>query len=305
VEQVNMAMSAPIGCRLGLALVAYVAALGSLAAPSGCTSVSPADTSAMSFTSEPLVGKVVWNDLITEDLEAARQFYGGLFGWTFDRSTTPDGGPYLLARSGRIYVAGMVQLQSHPVGTTESRWLPYVSVADVDGSVATAAASGATVAIPARNVPMGRVAVIVDREGAVIGLARSRIGDPDDTTTASAAGRIVWTELLANDPASATKFYVAVVGYVARVVERSGGGQYTFLTHQDRDRAGILKNPSNRAAPVWLTYIGVDDPLMAAKRAETLGGQVILWPSAQLRQGTMAVITDSTGALLVLRKSGA
>ena len=29
-------------------------------------------------------GKFVWHNLVTGDGEAARQFYGGLFGWEFD-----------------------------------------------------------------------------------------------------------------------------------------------------------------------------------------------------------------------------
>ena len=29
------------------------------------------------------VGKVIWLDLVTPDLSAAKKFYGGLFGWTF------------------------------------------------------------------------------------------------------------------------------------------------------------------------------------------------------------------------------
>jgi hypothetical protein len=285
----------PLAARLAAALV--------LAVPVGCTTSAPSDVSAMSFADEPLIGKIVWNDLVTEDLEGARRFYGELFGWTFDRTTGADGQPYLLARSGRIYVAGMVQVHSNPPNTIESRWLPYISVSDVDASVGKATAAGATVAVAARNLRMGRVAVIVDRESAVIGFARSSVGDPDDATTAPAAGRVVWTELLANDPVAATQFYTHVVGYVAHKVERPSG-PYTILSYDEHERAGILKNPSNQAVPVWLTFFGVDDPAVAAKRVEALGGRVILWPSAQLRQGTMALVTDPTGALLVLRKVG-
>lgn len=141
----------------------------------------------------------------------------------------------------------------------------------------------------------------VDKEGAVFGLARSRIGDPDDITTAPGDGRVVWTELLSNDPAAASAFYHAVIGYDARNVERRGG-QYTLLTRQGAERAGILRNPSEQATPTWLTYFGVEDAAAAAQRVEALGGKVILPPSPQLREGTMAVVTDPTGALLVLQK---
>jgi uncharacterized protein len=277
-------------------LTAFVLALAS-----GCVSTPGIDTSAMSFSHEPLVGKVVWNDLVTQDLDVARRFYGELFGWTFEQSTAPSGQPYLLARSGRIFVAGMVAVNSPSKDVVLSRWLPYMSVSDVDASVAKATAGGATVLVGARDVNLGRVAVIEDKEGAVLGLARSRIGDPDDTTTAPAPGRVVWTELLANDPASASQFYQTVIGVTARTMERHGG-PYTLLSARGTDRAGVLKNPADDAAPVWLTYFGVEDPVAAAARVEALGGKVILPPSPQLRDGTMAVVTDPTGALFALQK---
>jgi predicted enzyme related to lactoylglutathione lyase len=294
-------MRAPPRCSAKTSPLLSLALGAWLAMTLGCASTSKPDLSGMSFSSEPLVGKIVWNDLVTEDLERSQQFYGGLFGWTFEQTTGPGGRPYLLARAGRRYVAGLVAVQPRMDGRKVSRWLPYVSVSEVDASVRRAVSSGATVVVPARDVNLGRVAVIDDPEGAVIGLARSRIGDPDDATTAAGIGRVVWTELLANDPDAATRFYAAVIGWQPHVVQRHGG-EYTRLTYRDTDRAGILKNPSDDAAPAWLTYFGVDDPVAAAKRVEELGGTVVLRPSAQLRDGTIAVVTDPAGALLVLQK---
>jgi uncharacterized protein len=274
-----------------------------LAVPTGCVSTPGLDTSAMSFSPEPLIGKIVWSDLVTQDLEVARRFYGELFGWTFEESTAPGGQPYLLARSGRIFVAGMVGVSSPSRDVVLSRWLPYMSVHDVDTSVARATAAGARVLVGPRDVSLGRIAVIEDKENAVLGLARSRIGDPDDTTTAPRPGRVVWTELLANDPQSASQFYQLVTGLSARTIERHGG-PYTLLSAGLVDRVGLLQNPADDAAPVWLTYFGVEDPVAAAARVEALGGKVILSPSPQLRDGTMAVVTDPTGALFALQKVG-
>lgn len=222
-----------------------------------CTMASRPDLSGMSFTSEPLIGKMVWHDLITEDIDAARRFYGGLFGWTFEESSGARGRDYLLARDGNVYVAGMVPLEKPQDGTRLSRWLPYVSVGDVDEAVTRSVSAGAEVAASARDVNLGRVAAIVDPEGAVIGLARSNVGDPDDRTTAAAPGRVVWSELLSNDPDGAAAFYRTVVGYDVRTIERRGG-EYTLLAGAGEDRAGILRNPSEEW-PVWLTYFGVSE----------------------------------------------
>jgi predicted enzyme related to lactoylglutathione lyase len=277
------------------------AALLLLAGIAGCASVTGIDTSGMSFSDEPLLGKVVWNDLITEDVEAAKHFYSELFGWTFEETPDIAGHAYALARAGNVYVAGLVAADRRADGASVSRWLPYISVADVDDAVTRATAAGGNVAASARNVSLGRVAAILDREGAVIGLARSDIGDPDDRTTAAAPGRVVWTELLANDADAAAEFYRSVVGYDTRTVDRRGG-EYTLLGKGGADRAGILPNPSEQAEPRWLTYFGVTDAGAAAERAVALGGTVVLPESPELRDGTMALVTDPSGALLVLRE---
>jgi predicted enzyme related to lactoylglutathione lyase len=277
-------------------LAAMLLAMG-LAA---CTTASRPDLSGMSFASTPQIGKIVWHDLITEDLDGAKRFYQGLFDWTFEMSKGPGGQEYAVARSGNIYVAGMVEIAAATDGSKLSRWLPYVSVADVDETVATGVAAGAKVAVSAREVSIGRVAAVIDPEGAVIGLARSSVGDPDDRTTAPAAGRPVWTELLADNPAAAADFYRALGDYDVSTIERRRG-QYTLLSANGNYRAGILKKPADRIKPVWLTYFGVDDPEVAAVLAETLGGKIILPASPELRDGTMAVVTDPAGAILVLQ----
>jgi predicted enzyme related to lactoylglutathione lyase len=271
-----------------------------LALLAACAGTTTVDSSGMSFSKDPLLGKVVWNDLITDDVAAARRFYGAMFGWTFVDTTGPSGSAYVLVRSGNAYVAGMVPVESRD-GVEISRWLPYVSVADVDAAVAKAEAAGGKVAASARDVGIGRVAAVLDSEGAVLGLARSDIGDPDDATTAPAIGRIVWTELLSNDPQAAAGFYDSVVGYQSRTIARRGG-EYTLLSARGTDRAGILRNPTGSWSPVWLTSIGVSDAAAAARQAESLGGTVLVAASPALRENTMAIVADPSGAILVLQQ---
>jgi predicted enzyme related to lactoylglutathione lyase len=42
-------------------------------------------------------GVLSLNELITTDLEAAKEFSGKLFGWTFTETKTTYGNPYLVA----------------------------------------------------------------------------------------------------------------------------------------------------------------------------------------------------------------
>lgn len=266
-----------------------------------CTTAGSPDLSNMSFSDEPLIGKFVWHDLITEDIDAARRFYGGLFGWEFEASKGPQGNDYTLVLSDNVYIGGMVPVASPTDGTKISRWLPYVSVADVDAAVAAAIAGGATIAASARNVDIGRVAAVIDPQGAVVGLARSDIGDPDDRTTAAAAGRVVWNEMHASDDAAAAAFYKAVINCETVAIER-GIGEYYMLRMNGVDRGGIMQNPADGWKPSWLTFFAVTDPEAAAARAAQLGGTVLLRPSQEFRNGNIAVVADPSGAIVVLRK---
>ncbi len=278
----------------------YLAAIA-LVAVSACTTASRPDLAGMSFTSEPLLGKVIWHDLITEDIGKAQSFYSGLFGWTFEKSTGARGEEYLLARNGDVLVAGLLAYKTPDDGKRYSRWLPYLSVDDVDAAIERASSAGGRVVASARNVSLGRVAAIVDPQGAVVGLARSSIGDPDDTTTAAAPGRAVWTELLADDPEVAATFYRTIAGYDVRSIQRRGG-EYILLVSDGTNRAGIQQNPADGDyMPVWLTIFGVADAASAAAKVESLGGEIILPVSEDLRDGSTAVVTDPSGAILVLQ----
>ncbi len=177
-----------------------------------CAATRPPDLGDMSFSPEPLLGKPVWHDLITEDLDAAKRFYSGLFGWSLETSSSVSGREYVLAKNGNTYVAGLVEALPRADGKAVSRWLPYVSVTHVDSAAERAVSAGGRILFAPRRVGFGQVAAIADEEGAIIGLARSSIGDPDDVTTAGRVGSVVWNGLLAGDAREAARFYERVFG---------------------------------------------------------------------------------------------
>jgi len=263
-----------------------------------CSSTTPGPTAGLSLSKEPLLGKFVWHDLVTDDTDAARRFYSGLLGWTFEPAKHPLGGDYSLISLDGHYVGGMIRV-ADPDGADYSRWLPYLSVADVDAAVRfTKSAGGAAVVAPVDLGDLGRAAAITDPQGAVVGLLRSRVGDPDDTIPLT-SGRVAWDELLAADEAAAAGFYASLSGLEVTTINRRAG-EYTLLRAQGRDRAGVMERPDQRIAPLWLTHFAVADVAAAASRAAELGGRVLLPPSPDLREGTLAVVADPAGAVLAL-----
>jgi predicted enzyme related to lactoylglutathione lyase len=252
----------------------------------------------LSLSDEPLTGKFVWHDLITEDVAAAQRFYGRLLGWEFESTTHPRGGDYTLVKAGGRYLGGMVQ-RADGADEDYSRWLPYLSVSDVDRAVRlNATAGGAALIEPLDLGNIGRAAVITDPQGAVLGLLRSRHGDPDDPPETH-FGQVYWNELLASDDAAAAEYYRSLAGYRVETIARRGG-EYVLLQAQGRERAGVLQRPAPEIAPDWLTHFAVTDVDTAVRRAADMGGTILLAPSDDIREGTFAIVRDPTGAPFAL-----
>jgi predicted enzyme related to lactoylglutathione lyase len=272
-----------------------------LAFVSACSTMTAPELTDLPLSDKPLTGKFVWHDLITTDLEADKRFYSGLLGWEYEQRKGPNGNTYTLAKSGGHYVAGMVIGKRPRDGANISRWLGYISVTDVDQAVSlTKAAGGKSVIQPVEIGDFVRVAAITDPQGAVLGLAQSHVGDPDDSI-AGAPGRVVWDELLASDTAAAAGFYQSLAGYEIVVLERNGG-EYTMLVVDGVSRAGILGNPLEDSDPKWLTYFAVSDIAAATSRVDGLGGRVLMPPTADVRDGKLALVIDPSGALLALQQ---
>ena len=114
----------------------------------------------------PEVGEFSWNELVSTDVAASKKFYSSLFGWSTDAFM--GGTDYTLFKQGDTMVGGLMQC---PKGGVPSHWLPYVTVDDVDASAAKAKSLGAQVVMEPFDVPtVGRIAVLLDPQGAAVGL---------------------------------------------------------------------------------------------------------------------------------------
>lgn len=282
-------MRFPQVVRAGLAAALVPLALGACGAPK--VSMPPVTPSA---TNQQHPGMFVWHDLFTADVEAAEAFYGGLFGWRFQ--AVPELENYRLALLDGRPVAGIV----HAPKATQAIWINHLSVPDVDAAVTALTAGGGEVLAPAREVAgRGRLAVVTDPKGAVLALTRAASGDPADVLAPTNA--IFWTELWAHDPPEHIALYRSLLGY--EIDSRAlGGTTYTVLTRDGRPRAGVIKSPYDQVPARWLPYVRVNDPIGYTKRAQELGGKVLVQPSNAVRGGTAALIVDPTGAPFAMQQ---
>lgn len=246
----------------------------------------------------PIPGKFVWHNLITTDAEAARSFYGELFGWEFEQQ---DGDRYFVISHRGRNVGGILDATKTGDAPKHARWLSAVSVPDLDASLkAVSAAGGKQLEAPIDVGGIGRVVTVEDADGAVFHLLAPARGDPPDQEPA--VHTWLWHELLANDPKRALSFYEEALGYEVKTMKRESRGDYNVLWSSGGPRAAVLENPFEGVRSVWIPYVRVEDPAALAERAAALGGEVVVEPRADLRNGTLAVVLDPSGAPVALQK---
>jgi predicted enzyme related to lactoylglutathione lyase len=230
-------------------------------------------------TDEWIPGKFVWIDLIAKDVDVATNFYGELFGWTFD-----GGDGYTRILQDGIPIAGVVPAR---VPDRPSEWVGNLSVADVDAGVAKVQQLGGSLDRGPIDAPnRGRIALVRDPEGARMLLIKANGGDPSDGELR--VNTWFWREMWTQNPEQAKSFYTALVGYE---IEDLPGGEraYAVFKGGGRLRAGIVHAPTE-VSPLWLPYVRVEDAVAVADRAEALGARVVM------EHEKSAILVDPGGA---------
>jgi predicted enzyme related to lactoylglutathione lyase len=238
-----------------------------------------------------------WVDLRTSDVEAAKAFYGSLFGWTFDEEDGPDGERVTIARKSAGAVEGIVAAiapLSSPDTSPPAQWNTYFAVDNVHTALArTITGGGAVVQAPVEIGDAGVLAVVDDSNGASLGLwqARGRIG----ATLVNEPGAVIWNELTADDLESTLVFYDHVFGLTGEITDPGSGPYVTFKANGD-PVAGACPRGGAGAPSHWHVYFAVDDAARAAARTVELGGDVLAGPLATAI-GPMAALRDPLGAM--------
>jgi len=261
-----------------------------------------------STTGERLPGKIIWRDLLTHDLEASQRFYAGLFGWEFESiggasGFSSDSAYTLIRQNGRL-IGGMIDTVALNGRNDISQWIVLMSVNDIDAAAARFSTGGGEVITPPTDLRRrGKIAVVGDAEGALLGLLQTRDGDPADRSPE--IGEFLWDELWTSDVDSATAFYENVAGLEAADWDvdenQEAGASYRLLKAGNTPRVGILPNPLEGLKPVWVSYIRVASPDSITARVSELGGRVIVEAQARPLGGEVAFIAGPSGAGIALQ----
>lgn len=245
-------------------------------------------------------GKFVWFDLVTTDVAGARRFYGELLGWTFEQTGT-DQDAYTLATVAGAPVAGIARRPVAAKQQQASRWVSFISVADVTAGARQVTASGGRLLIPEQVVAgRGTMVVLADPDGAPFGLIDSVSGDPPDVM--AEVGEWIWAVYQSPDAGSAAAFYQDIGGYEVIDDDRFPGTPHFLLAADGYTRASLAEIPPERLElrPAWLYFVRVSDIKASLAQVVRLGGKVLVETRPEALNGRIAVITDPGGAPLGL-----
>jgi len=115
-------------------------------------------------------GTIHWSELITGDVAAAKDFFAEIAGWQINDMPMPNG-TYHVCMADEKPVAGIMSGEMMGQPDDPPGWMTYIAVDDVDLSCAQTGASGGQMLKQPFDIPgVGRIAMIQDPSGAVVGL---------------------------------------------------------------------------------------------------------------------------------------
>lgn len=243
-------------------------------------------------------GTPCWVDVTVSDIEAAKEFYATVLGWTY--ADTGEDYPflYLICQRDGGTAAGMgLESPDHP-----PVWMTYFASDAVDNTAQKITDNDGTLLYEPTDFPSARLCVAMDPQGAVFGVWQA-VRDVG-VEIYNEPGSLVWNEAAVPDPDAARQFYSAVFDYSYQPVE-GAGADYTIFHRRGDPLGGIggLSDSPPRTPPHWRTYFRVTDTDVAVAAATELGATLRSGP-LDTPYGRIAVIIDPQGAIFTIMGSG-
>jgi hypothetical protein len=253
-------------------------------------------------TVDDCLGRFVWHDLMTTDVDAAKAFYTALFPeWALSTLPMEGGFHYDMIGAGGSDFGGIVSLDG--IVGVPSHWIGYVAVEDCDATVAKVEQLGGRCVMPAVEMPnIGKFAVVHDAQGAHF--KPFQLAFPRSLPKEPAIGQFCWDELRTSDIAAARSVYCDLFGWESSEVDMGEMGVYVLFKINGMEFAGgMLMPPDTTAPPNWLPYLCTDDIDARAAKAVELGATIFVKPTDIPNAGRFSVHADPTGAAFALIQS--
>jgi uncharacterized protein len=243
------------------------------------------------------LGAPIWIDLATSDLERAQQFYGTVFGWTFE-SAGPEYGGYVNAFKDGRPVAGL--MQNDPQWNAPDGWTTYFHTADIKATIAKATAAGAIACVepvePMEIKDKGWMGLLSDPTGAFFGLWQPT--GHNGFEVVNEAGAPVYHQLMTRDYGKALDFYREVFGWQTETVSDTDEFRYSTASFDGDALLGVMDGARDLPEGVpsnWFFFLGSDDVDKTVQLIADNGGSVIRG-AEETPYGRLAAVADPTGA---------
>jgi len=235
------------------------------------------------------LGSFIWYELMTSDPDGAAAFYGAVVGWSIAAhgdTSAPGGVDYrMIGRTGGGNAGGVLALTADIIaGGARPGWLGYIYTPDVDAAIAAITADGGTVHMAARDLPVGRIAMVADPQGAPFYIMapippEGREDMESDAFSVTDAQHVRWNELATSDPDAAIAFYTRHFGWGQDGAMDMGAlGQYRFIQRGETMIGAVMPLMEGMTAPMWTFYVGVDDIDRAHAAVTANGGRLLNGP---------------------------
>lgn len=237
-------------------------------------------------------GAPCWTQLSVADVQAAKDFYGQLFGWTAQTDPDPQFGGYTMFSLNGAPCAAVAPLMNpqQPV-----QWLTSFATDDIAAGAAAAAKAGARVwSEPMDVAALGRWALLSDPTGAAFALwQKNTFAGFAVVDEPNAFG---WADLATRDVKTAVAFYQDVFGWQVQPDDdypMFGLGERMFAGAMQMDDRYPPQVPSH-----WSPFFQVADVDSTAAAAARLGAAVVHGPVDTEMEGgpRVAALRDPQGA---------
>jgi uncharacterized protein len=239
------------------------------------------------------LGAPIWIDLLTSELDRAQQFYGTVFGWTFE-SAGPEYGGYVNAFKDGRPVAGL--MGNTPEMTSPDGWTTYLHTADINATVAVAtAAGGVSCVAPMEIKDKGWMGLLTDPTGAFFGLWQPT--GHKGFEVINEHGAPMYFSLMTRDYGKVLDFYREVFDWQIEAVSDTDEFRYSTANFGGEALLGVMDGTTD--LPEGVPSHGLLPRCRRRRQdgaADRRQGGTVIRGAEDTPYGRLAAVADPTGA---------
>jgi predicted enzyme related to lactoylglutathione lyase len=127
------------------------------------------------------IGTWSWSNLMTRDLDQAKEFYGAVFGWEATHSDEAPPDVLNWQVEGQRWpegLGGVMKMGSDMPLDAPPHWQVYFLVPDMDAAIETTTSAGGNLLFGPLELPIAKLAVFTDPQGAAFALMEPNYPEP-------------------------------------------------------------------------------------------------------------------------------